>query len=109
MKTKIQQRLYYLFRECLLILCTINIPWLVGCSDDNEMGIIIHLKRLLSDYLSLMRNWFRYVVWQMSRNVRLAVYKCSYTMILTPHLLYIIRRVRLIHLFCLEMEQRCRP
>lgn len=40
MKTKIQQRLYYLFRECLLILCTINIPLLVGCSDDNEMGII---------------------------------------------------------------------
>ncbi|MCM1758996.1 hypothetical protein, partial [Bacteroides ovatus] len=33
-------RLYYLFRECLLILCTINIPLLVGCSDDNEMGII---------------------------------------------------------------------
>ena len=40
MRTKIQQRLYYLFRECLLILCTINIPLLVGCSDDNEMGII---------------------------------------------------------------------
>ena len=40
MRTKIQQRLYYLFRECLLILCTINILLLVGCSDDNEMGII---------------------------------------------------------------------
>ena len=40
MKTKIQQRLYYLFRECLLILCTINIPLLVGCSDNSETGII---------------------------------------------------------------------
>ena len=39
MRTKIQQRLYYLFRECLLILRTINILLLVGCSDDNEMGI----------------------------------------------------------------------
>ena len=40
MKTKIQQRLYYLFRECLLILCTINIPLLVGCSDNSETGTV---------------------------------------------------------------------
>lgn len=38
--TKIQQRLYCLFRVCLLVLCAINISLLVGCSDDNEMGII---------------------------------------------------------------------
>lgn len=40
MKTKIQQRLYYLFRGCLLILCTINIPLLVGCSDNSETGTV---------------------------------------------------------------------
>lgn len=56
MKTKIQQRLYYLFRECLLILCTINIPLLVGCSDNSETGIIDSFPKMSSDYLSLMRN-----------------------------------------------------
>lgn len=54
MKTKIQQRLYYLFRECLLILCTINIPLLVGCSDDNEMGIINPSQKIIIRFTQYM-------------------------------------------------------
>lgn len=40
MKTKLQQRLNFLFRGCLLVFCAFNIPLVVGCSDDSETGIM---------------------------------------------------------------------
>ena len=97
MKITIQQ---YLFGICLLVFFAFNML-LGGCNDDTEMEMINSSQK---NVISLSIPDAELVQVRSVANERLVAYRCSYTMILTPHPLYIIRRVKLICPFCLEME-----
>ena len=100
MKITIQQ---YLFGICLLVFFAFNMLLLGGCNDDTEMEMIDSSQK---NVISLSIPDAELVQVRSVANeseCRLVAYRCLYIMILTPHPLYIIRRVKLICLFCSVM------